>query len=50
MESRLVRATRLTVDHILHEMGTGMTDHELLENYPTLVSSSIRAHCSMPLP
>ena len=25
-------STRLTVDHILKEMGTGMTDSELLEN------------------
>jgi uncharacterized protein (DUF433 family) len=35
--------TRLTVDHILKEMGIGMTDHELLENYPTLRPEHIRA-------
>jgi uncharacterized protein (DUF433 family) len=35
--------TRLTVDHILKEMGTGMTDQELLENYPTLRPEHIRA-------
>jgi uncharacterized protein (DUF433 family) len=35
--------TRLTVDHILKEMGIGMTDQELLENYPTLRPEHIRA-------
>ncbi len=37
------KGTRLTVDHILTEMGTGMTDQELLENYPTLRPEHIRA-------
>ena len=35
--------TRLTVDHILTEMGSGMTVAELLENYPTLRAEHIRA-------
>jgi uncharacterized protein (DUF433 family) len=37
------KGTRLTVDHILTEMGAGMTDPELLENYPTLRPEHIRA-------
>jgi uncharacterized protein (DUF433 family) len=35
--------TRSTVDHILNEMGTGMTDQELLDNYLTLRPEHIRA-------
>ena len=37
------RGTRLTVAHILGKMGTGMSDQELLENYPTLRPEHIRA-------
>ncbi len=33
----------LTIDHLLMEMGAGMTDGELLENYPTLRPEHIRA-------
>ena len=35
--------TRLTVDHVLSEMGAGMTHSELLENYPTLRPEHLRA-------
>lgn len=35
--------TRLTVEHILQELGTGMTEAELLDNYPTLRREHIRA-------
>ena len=37
------KGTRLTVGHVLNEMGTGMTNLELLENYPTLRPEHIRA-------
>jgi uncharacterized protein (DUF433 family) len=37
------KGTRLTIDHILREMGTGMSDQELLDNYPTLRPEHIRA-------
>ncbi len=37
------KGTRLTVEHILGEMGAGMGDAELLENYPTLRPEHIRA-------
>jgi uncharacterized protein (DUF433 family) len=43
MGKPVFRGTRLTVDHILTEMGTGMTDQELLDNYPTLRVEHIRA-------
>ncbi len=36
MGKPVFKGTRLTVDHVLKEMGTGMTDQELLENYQTL--------------
>ncbi len=36
------KGTRLTVEHILGEMGAGMDDGELLENYPTLRPEHIR--------
>lgn len=37
------KGTRLTVEHILAEMGAGISDQELLENYPTLRPEHIRA-------
>ena len=37
------KGTRLTVEHILKEMGLGMTDAELFDNYPTLRPEHIRA-------
>jgi uncharacterized protein (DUF433 family) len=43
MGKPVFKGTRLTVDHILSEMGAGMTDRELLENYPTLRPEHIRA-------
>jgi uncharacterized protein (DUF433 family) len=43
MGKPVLKGTRLTVEHILKELGTGMTDQELLENYPTLRSEHIRS-------
>ena len=43
MGKPVFKGARLTVDHVLKEMGTGMTNQELLENYPTLRSEHIRA-------
>ncbi len=37
------KGTRLTVEHVLKEMGLGMTDAELLDNYPTLRPEHIKA-------
>jgi uncharacterized protein (DUF433 family) len=43
MGKPVFKGTRLTIDHILKEMGIGMTDQELLDNYPTLRPEHIRA-------
>jgi len=43
MSKPVFKGTRLTVEHILNEMGAGMTEEELLENYPTLRPEHIRA-------
>jgi uncharacterized protein (DUF433 family) len=37
------KGTRLTVEHILRELGTGMSVDELLENYPDLKPVHIQA-------
>jgi uncharacterized protein (DUF433 family) len=43
MGKPVFKGTRLTVEHVLREMGSGMTDRELLENYPTLRPEHVRA-------
>lgn len=43
MGKPVFKGTRLTVEHVLKEMGTGMTDRELLDNYPTLRPEHLRA-------
>ena len=44
MMGKLVfKGTRLTVEHVLNELGTGMSYKELLENYPTLKPQHIPA-------
>jgi uncharacterized protein (DUF433 family) len=37
------KGTRLTVEHILRELGAGMSADELLENYPNLKPEHIQA-------
>ncbi len=37
------KGTRLTVEHILTELGTGMSYQEILENYPALKSEHLQA-------
>lgn len=37
------KGTRLTVEHILRELGTGMGAGELLDNYPNLRPEHIQA-------
>jgi uncharacterized protein (DUF433 family) len=37
------KGTRLTVEHILRELGTAMTQSEVLENYPNLKPEHIQA-------
>ena len=45
MGKPVFKGTRLTVEHVLREMGAGMTEQELLDNDPTLRSEHIRAAC-----
>jgi uncharacterized protein (DUF433 family) len=37
------QGTRLTVEHILRELGTGMSHEELFDNYPTLKPEHLQA-------
>jgi uncharacterized protein (DUF433 family) len=37
------KGTRLTVEHILRELGTGMSHEVLLDNYPTLKPEHLQA-------
>jgi len=37
------KGTRLTVEHVLRELGTGMSHSELLDNYPNLKPEDIQA-------
>jgi uncharacterized protein (DUF433 family) len=43
MGKPVFNGTRITVENVLQELGTGMTDAELLDNYPTLRPEHIRA-------
>lgn len=37
------KGTRLTVEHVLRELGTGMSPDELFDNYPILKPEHVRA-------
>ncbi len=37
------KGTRLTVQHVLEELGSGTSPDDLLDNYPTLKPEHIRA-------
>jgi uncharacterized protein (DUF433 family) len=37
------KGTRLTVEHILRELGTGISQEQLLDNYPKLELEHIHA-------
>jgi uncharacterized protein (DUF433 family) len=37
------KGTRLTVEHVLRELSTGMSRDELLDNYPNLKPEHIQA-------
>ncbi|HUY91532.1 MAG TPA: DUF433 domain-containing protein [Pirellulales bacterium] len=39
----VLKGTRLTVQHLLEELGAGMSFDDLLDNYPTLKPEHIRA-------
>lgn len=37
------KGTRLTVEHVLRELGTGISAEELLRNYPRLQAEHLQA-------
>lgn len=43
MGKPVFRGTRLTVQHVLEELGSGMTTNELLAGYPQLKPQHIQA-------
>jgi uncharacterized protein (DUF433 family) len=43
MGKPVFKGTRLTVEYVLNELGTGMSSEELLENYPTLKPEHLQA-------
>ena len=43
MGKPVFKGTRLTVEHILRELGAGMSPDELFDNYPTLKPEHIQA-------
>jgi len=45
MGKPVFKGTRLTVQHILSELGTGMSEADLLAGYPQLTPEHVRAAC-----
>jgi len=43
MGKPVFKGTRLTVEHILQELGTGMSQEEILAGYPQLTLEHLRA-------
>jgi uncharacterized protein (DUF433 family) len=43
MGKPVFKGTRLTIEHVLNELGAGMSREELLENYPTLTPEHMQA-------
>jgi uncharacterized protein (DUF433 family) len=43
MGKPVFKGTRLTVEHVLRELGTGMSHDELLDSYPNLTLEHIQA-------
>lgn len=43
MGKPVFKGTRLTVEHVLNELGTGMSESDLLSGYPQLKHDHLRA-------
>lgn len=43
MGKPVFKGTRLTLEHVLRELGAGLSNQELLDNYPSLRPKHIRA-------
>lgn len=44
----VIKGTRLSVEFILGLFSTGWTEQQILENYPTLTTESLRAIFTLP--
>lgn len=42
----IIRRTRITVEHIMRELATGMSIEEMLEAYPHISAEDVRAACA----
>jgi uncharacterized protein (DUF433 family) len=43
----VIKGTRITVEHIMNELASGMTAAEIVENYgPRLTEDDVRAACA----
>ncbi|MBS0472885.1 MAG: DUF433 domain-containing protein [Proteobacteria bacterium] len=42
----VIRGTRITVEHIMGELATGMSAADILREYPDLKEEDIRAACA----
>lgn len=42
----VIRGTRITVEHIMRELASGMTAAEMMDAYPQLTPEDIRAACA----
>ena len=43
MGKPVFKGTRLTVEHILKELGAGMSHHEVLAGYPQITAAHLQA-------
>lgn len=43
MGKPVFKGTRLTVEHVLRELGNGMTEEQLMVGYPRLTPAHVRA-------
>ncbi len=42
----IIKGTRLTVEHIMRELASGMSEAEMIDAYPRLTAEDIRAACA----
>lgn len=42
----VIRGTRITVEHIMRELATGMSLEDMLDAYPHITAEDVRAACA----
>jgi len=42
----IIKGTRITVEHVMRELSTGVTPAELVDLYPSLTLDDVRAACA----